>query len=118
MCLVSMTTGNFTSVIVGGARKEVILDIGVFDTGTTADKSSGLHMCGGSISLVCQEILQSDTDHIVRKLPLGTIEGDGLGTRLLDAHFQVVLEVLPHPGDVCYNGNVQFPKIVAVSDPR
>ena len=52
-----------------------------------------IHNKHGHDYLLRENPLQSNSDHIMRELPLSGIKGDGFGASLLDVAFQVVLEI-------------------------
>ena len=101
MGLIAMPIGDDLAVIADRDGQEVVLDVGVFDACSGADKPGAFELVGRAKAGFPKHPLQPDL-HFAADVPVGK-QRDRLGCGLLDVEFQMILQVLADAGAVCDN---------------
>src|SRR5687768_13795535 len=79
-------------VIAHGDGKEMILDVGIFDTGAGTDEGTGFKMIGGAQTFLPEEPF--DADHSLGEQIELRIERNRQEAFVLEIDFEMVVEIL------------------------
>jgi hypothetical protein len=112
--LVAVIAGRGRAVVADGDGKEMEHEVRVGHLLVAAHEAAGFKMVGGSVSFPQKEPLGADAGAVA---PLeGGRDGHGLGAGVLDIDLQMILEVLPHPRNVCDHVDSEGAELGGIAD--
>ena len=114
MGLECLLRGRNSPVVPDLGRDKVILEVGVGEVRTAADKAASLDIAGAGGPRSVQEPLESSLDHPESKLL--AVEAYGLGARLDDVDVKMVLKVLAHAGKMVDRVHSNMAEMISVAN--
>ena len=114
MGLEGLLRGSDSPVVPDLGRDKVILEVGVGEVRTAADKAASFDIAGAGGPRLVQKPLESSLDHPESKLL--AVEADGLGARLDDVDVKMVLKVLAHAGKMVDRVNSNMAEMLSVAN--
>ena len=106
---VAASAGRQGAVVAHGDRQEVVHQVGVLDLVVAAHEAARLEVVGGAGTRLAQQPLEPHLRPVLH-VEVGR-HRHGLGARVLDVDLEVVLQVLPHAGQVVHDVDPDRPKV-------
>ena len=97
-------------------RDKVVLEVGVSEVRTAADEAARLDITRAGGTGPVKEPLEACLDHPEPKLLF--VKADGLSAGLDNVDIQMILEVLPNPGEMVDRLHSNLAKVIRVADTR